>query len=74
MNSLAAKYLAPNRRKKALMKQNNVNDLFAASVINQKAVNQTAQQALVLIAVQATAIVEAQFGFATNEDNDDINV
>ncbi len=74
MNSLAAKYLAPNRRKKAFMKQNNVNDLFAASVINQKAVNQTAQQALVLIAVQATAIVEAQFGFATNEDNDDINV
>ena len=28
MNSLAAKYLAPNRRKKALMKQNNVNDLL----------------------------------------------
>lgn len=47
-------------------------DIFVASVINQKAVNQTAQQILVIIAAQIVSVIEAQFGFSTNEDNDDI--
>ncbi|NLZ93155.1 MAG: hypothetical protein GX922_03935 [Firmicutes bacterium] len=45
-------------------------DIFAASVINQKAVNQNAQQILVLVAAQVISLIEAQFGFATNEDQD----
>lgn len=49
-----------------------MSDIFIASVINQKVVNQSAQQVLVLIAAQILAVIEAQFGFATNEDNDDI--
>ncbi len=48
-------------------------DLFFASVINQKAVNQNAQQILVLIAAQILVVLEAQFGYATNLDNDTIN-
>ncbi|EEG78976.1 hypothetical protein [Dethiobacter alkaliphilus] len=48
-------------------------DLFLASVINQKAVNQNAQQVLVLVAAQVSNIIEAQFGFATNDDSDIIN-
>ena len=47
-------------------------DIFVASVINQKVVNQNAQQILVLIAAQVLNILEAQFGFATNLDNDNI--
>ena len=49
-----------------------MSDVFVASVINQKVVNQSAQQVLVLIAAQLLFVIEAQFGFATNEDNDDI--
>lgn len=49
-------------------------DILVASVINQKAVNQNAQQILVLIAAQVCNIIEAQFGFATNDDRDQINV
>ncbi len=45
-------------------------DVFIASVINQKAVNQNAQQILVAIAAQVLSIIEAQFGFATNDDED----
>ncbi|NLZ38840.1 MAG: hypothetical protein GX893_04450 [Firmicutes bacterium] len=48
-------------------------DIFTASVINQKAVNQNAQQILVLVAAQVISLIEAQFGFATNEDQDEIN-
>ncbi|WP_198543790.1 hypothetical protein [Petroclostridium xylanilyticum] len=47
-------------------------DIFVASCINQKVVNQNAQQILVLIAAQVLNILEAQFGFATNLDNDNI--
>lgn len=47
-------------------------DVFVASVVNQKVVNQNAQQILVAIAVQVLAVIEAQFGFATNLDNDEI--
>lgn len=49
-------------------------DLMMASVINQKAVNENAQQVLVLLAVQALSLSEAQFGFATNDDSDSIEV
>ncbi|SCY50397.1 hypothetical protein [Alkaliphilus peptidifermentans] len=47
-------------------------DILVASVINQKAVNQNAQQILVVVAAQILNIIEAQFGFATNQDNDNI--
>ena len=47
-------------------------DVLVASVINQKAVNQNAQQILVLVAAQVINLTEAQFGFATNQDNDDV--
>ncbi len=45
-------------------------DVFIASVVNQKVVNQNGQQVLVLIAAQVLNVLEAQFGFATNLDND----
>lgn len=48
-------------------------DVFVAGIINQKTVNQSCQQVLVLIAAQVSSIVEAQFGFATNDDRDTIN-
>lgn len=47
-------------------------DVFMASVINQKVVNQNAQQVLAVIAAQVLNVIEAQFGFATNEDQDQI--
>ncbi|NLZ93156.1 MAG: hypothetical protein GX922_03940 [Firmicutes bacterium] len=47
-------------------------DLFSASVINQKAVNQNTQQILVLVAAQVANLIEAQFGFAENDDSDTI--
>jgi hypothetical protein len=47
-------------------------DVFVASIINQKTVNQSSQQVLVLIAAQVLKIDEAQFGFATNDDSDTI--
>ncbi|EEG78975.1 hypothetical protein [Dethiobacter alkaliphilus] len=45
-------------------------DVFQAYVINQKAVNQNAQQVLTIVAAQLSNIMEAQFGFATNDDSD----
>jgi hypothetical protein len=45
-------------------------DVLVASVINQKIVNQNAQQVLVLISFQIQNITEAQFGFSTNDDRD----
>ncbi|MTI61074.1 MAG: hypothetical protein FH762_14065 [Firmicutes bacterium] len=45
-------------------------DVFVASVINQKAVNKSAQQILVAFAIQFFIELEALFGFATNQDND----
>ncbi len=50
-----------------------MSDVFVASVINQKVVNQSAQQVLVLIAAQILAVIEAQFGFASNDDDDIID-
>jgi hypothetical protein len=47
-------------------------DIFVASVINQKIVNQNAQQVLVAVAAQILNVIEAQFGFATNDDRDTI--
>lgn len=47
-------------------------DILVASVINQKAVNQTAQQILVAVALQVLNIIEAQFGFSTNDDSDQV--
>ncbi|WP_198543792.1 hypothetical protein [Petroclostridium xylanilyticum] len=49
-------------------------DIFVASVINQKAVNQNAQQILVAVAAQVINLTEAQFGFSTNDDSDTVNV
>ncbi len=45
-------------------------DVFVASVINQKAVNKSAQQILVAFAIQFFIELEALFGFSTNQDND----
>lgn len=49
-------------------------DVFVASVVNQKAVNQSAQQVLVAIAAQVLNVTEAQFGFSTNDDSDEVHV
>lgn len=57
-----------------MVQKNPHGDLFVASVINQKAVNQNAQQILVLIAAQVINLTEAQFGFATNDDSDLVKV
>lgn len=48
-------------------------DVFLASVINQKAVNQNTQQVLVAVAAQIANLIEAQFGFSTNDDSDVVN-
>src|SRR5690554_6595099 len=53
---------------------NGSGDVLAASVINQKTVTQSVQQALVLAAAQVLNIIEAQFGFATNDDRDSITI
>ena len=45
-------------------------DVFQALVVNQKAVNQNAQQILAIVAAQINNIIEAQFGSATNDDSD----
>lgn len=47
-------------------------DIFLSGVINQKVVNQNAQQIMVAIAAQILNIAEAQFGFAANEDEDEV--
>jgi hypothetical protein len=74
VNSLASKYInGPDTKKNPLLTSGS-GDVFVASVINQKAVNQNAQQVLVLISAQILNITEAQFGFATNDDKDTINV
>lgn len=48
-------------------------DVFVASVINQKVVNQSSQQVLVAVAAQILNVTEAQLGFATDLDDDDID-
>jgi len=48
-------------------------DVFVASVINQKAVNKSAQQVLAAFAIQFFIELEALFGFSTNQDNDTID-
>jgi hypothetical protein len=47
-------------------------DILVASVINQKVVTQSVQQILVAVALQVLSVIEAQFGFATNDDRDTI--
>ncbi|KNF08060.1 hypothetical protein CLPU_10c01150 [Gottschalkia purinilytica] len=70
---LAYKYLNGNNKSAKKQGCGTTNrDIFVASVINQKSVNQSAQQALVLIAAQVLNLIEAQFGFATNSDDDEI--
>jgi hypothetical protein len=49
-------------------------DLFIASVINQKSVHQSAQQVLAAIAAQVIYLIEAQFGFSTNDDSDYVDI
>lgn len=49
-------------------------DVFVASVINQKSVNKSAQQILAAFAIQFFIELEALFGFATNQDNDKLNL
>lgn len=71
MKKLAYQYAMGSTPQKTLRHFGNV-DLFAASVINQKAVNQNAQQILVLVAAQVLNLIEAQFAFSTNEDQDNI--
>lgn len=53
--------------------QTTAGDVFVASVINQKAVNKSAQQILVAFAIQFFIELEALFGFSTNQDNDTID-
>ncbi len=72
MNALAYKYLGIPKTKKKKPFIPGSKDIFVASVINQKAVNQNAQQTLIAIAAQVLKIIEAQFGFATNDDSDTI--
>lgn len=73
MNYLAAKYLASPKRKKKKNPVSCSRNVFAASAINQKIVNQNTQQMLTLIAAQLLNIIEAQFSFTTNDDEDFIN-
>jgi hypothetical protein len=68
MYKLAAQYLGGANPQKVRRWGNA--DVCAASVINQKSVNQNAQQILVLVALQVLNLIEAQFGVATNEDQD----
>lgn len=49
-----------------------MSDILVASVINQKVVTQSAQQVLVAVAAQVLSVIEAQFGFATNDDRDTV--
>jgi len=49
-----------------------MSDVFVASVINQKAVNKSAQQVLAAFAIQFFVELEALFGFSTSQDNDEI--
>ena len=74
MNSLASKYIGGGSQKKRSMMTSGKNDIFIAGVINQKVVNQTAQQVLVAVAAQVLRILEAQFGVAVNDDEDRISV
>ncbi|MEW6622864.1 MAG: hypothetical protein AB1420_07030 [Bacillota bacterium] len=74
MNRLAVRFLNPpsSPKKKFPPIAFSPGDVFVASVINQKCVCQAAQQILVAIAAQVLFIIEAQFGFATNQDDDEI--
>ena len=49
-----------------------MSDIFVASVINQKSVNQSTQQILVAIAAQVQNLYESQYGEASNSDDDEI--
>lgn len=73
--SLASKYMCGQKssKKTPLTSIACGGDVLAASVINQKAVNQNTQQIMVLIALQLADVIEAQFGFSTNDDSDVIN-
>ncbi|KAB3534136.1 hypothetical protein F8154_09365 [Alkaliphilus pronyensis] len=64
----------PNKLKNLSKKFGHIacGDILVAGVINQKAINQNAQQILAVVAVQATNIIEAQLGFSTNKDDDQI--
>jgi hypothetical protein len=73
--SLVSKYLnEPARKKNSLLSLRCSGDVLAASVINQKVVTQSVQQVLVILALQVLNLIEAQFGFATNLEQDDVNV
>jgi hypothetical protein len=74
MNKLVANYLnKPNYDKDSYL-QYVKGDAFIASVINQKSVHQEAQQVLVAIAAQVIYLIEAQFGFSTNDDSDTVTI
>jgi len=73
MDALAKKCLFGKTTSPLARQISCADDLFAASVINQKVVNQSAQQVLVLVVAQVLSVIEAQFGFATNDDSDTIN-
>ena len=50
------------------------NDVLIASVINQKTVTQTAQQVLIVLAVQVLSVIEAQVGVAVTDDSDNVKI
>ncbi|ACL69889.1 hypothetical protein [Halothermothrix orenii] len=56
------------------MEGNNNAGAFVASVINQKSVNQNAQQVLVAVAAQIQKVYESQVGFSTNDEMDKIKI
>ncbi|WP_041605920.1 hypothetical protein [Halothermothrix orenii] len=60
--------------KKKYYPGNSSGDVFVASVVNQKSVNQNAQQVLVTIAAQIQKVYESQVGFSTNEEMDKIKI
>lgn len=74
MNTLAMKYISGPKPNNMFNLNTCASDVFVASVINQKIVNQSTQQVLVLIAAQVLNVIEAQFGFATNDDRDTVIV
>ena len=71
MSALASKYISKGSSAKKNCGSNK-GDVFVASVINQKSVNQSAQQILVVIAAQVQNLYESQYGFVENSDDDTI--
>jgi len=49
-----------------------MSDILVASVINQKTVTQSAQQVLIILAVQVLSVIEAQVGVAVVDDRDQV--